>query len=376
MPVKIAYITDLPLQPSGGGSYAVNWHAFHQLKARANVTPVVVTPKLPFAEQRWSQLLRKVLRQPGDFAYFSPGTLEDNARRVAAKLPDDSDALVFRSAARWCRCRPEKPYFVYLDIVFHTFFHNTFQPEEFRQSDLERIWREEAAFLENADGVFFESEWGLEQAKSIYPLKGDHYETLGRGGVISPPKYDRWDGQSLNLVTIAMNFEQKGGDVLMKAFPELRKRHPELRWQIIGGEPKNGSWRQFPEITYAGKLRPEAPTELARFEEMLASAFLIIHPTREDTNPLVITEAGYFGCPAISVRRFGIPELVRDGETGLLLDSPVAPTDLAAAITRLIEQPETYRSMRRKAREFALTNYSWDSLGDRLFKRISQNLEP
>jgi hypothetical protein len=48
-------------------------------------------------------------------------------------------------------------YFVYLDVAFHTFFFNTFRIEDFSRDDLERIWREEAAFLEGASGVFFDS---------------------------------------------------------------------------------------------------------------------------------------------------------------------------------------------------------------------------
>ncbi|WP_309400640.1 glycosyltransferase family 4 protein [Cerasicoccus maritimus] len=364
---SIAYFSDLDLSPAGGGSYAVNWHCFEQLKRHFDrVTPHKITPQVSAMEQRWSQFQRKVLRRPGKFAYFSPKVLDANARQVEAKSSKTDDAIFFRSATRWCRSTPDGPYFVYLDVVFHTFFFNTFDPADFDQRDLERIWAEEAAFLENAAGVYFESQWGLDRAREAYQLRAQHYEAFGRGGVLPPPSKDSWDGESLSLVTIAMKFEQKGGDILFEAFKELRKRHPALRWHIIGGEPATDDWRAFPEITYEGKLRPDHPDELKRFEEILGSAFLLVHVTREDTSPLVLTEAAYFGCPSISVRKFGIPGLIADGETGILLDPPVAAESLGQTIEALIEDRGRYQHMREQARTRALETSTWEAVGSQM----------
>jgi len=372
MNAKLAYVTDLPLTPSGGGSYAVSYHAFQQLERHfSGVAAVVDQPKANAIDQFSSQIQRKLFRQPGSFAYFSGRTLDQNAKRIASKLPPGLDAIVLRSATRWCHAKLSCPYFVYLDVAFHTFFHNTFDPSDFSAKDLQRIWDEEAAFLDNAAGVFFESQWGLDRTRETYGLELPQAQALGRGGVLAPPAEDTWDGESLNLVTIAMKFEQKGGDLLLAAFDQLRQQYPGIRWSVIGGEP-TGNWRDLPEIHFEGKLRPDDPTECERFRQILANAFLLIHPTREDTNPLVLTEAAYFGCPSISVNRFGIPELVADGETGVLLESPVEPNDLAQAIIDLVESPGRYQTMRRRARENALRCFTWDALGDRMAATINQ----
>ena len=58
-----------------------------------------------------------------------------------------------------------------------------------------------------------------------------------------------------------------------------------------------------------------------------------MHPTRSDIAPLLLVEAAMFGCPAIASRAFAIPELVADGESGLLLDAPGDPAEVAAAMT-------------------------------------------
>jgi glycosyltransferase involved in cell wall biosynthesis len=370
---RLAYVSDLPLQRAGGGSFVVNWHAHERLSRRFTVdTLEPVRPRVVFAEKAVSKLLR-VLGRPGHFAYFSERTLADNATRVARALPADVDAVFFRSATRWCRCRLDVPYFVYLDVVFLSFFQNTFREADFAASDLQRIRDAEAAFLEGAAAVFFESDWGMREAMRLNRLRGSHYHAVGRGGGIDPPEADRWDGRSLVLVTMAMRFRQKGGDRVLEAYRRLKPRYPELRWHIVGGPPE-GLEPGDEDIQYEGRLRPDVPGELARLRSLLASAFLLVHPTREDTSPLVLTEAAYFGCPAVSVQQFAIPELVEDGCSGLLLEPPVTEAALAEAIESLLCDPVRYRAMRRAAGAQALERWTWDRVGDRMGAVIERRL--
>jgi glycosyltransferase involved in cell wall biosynthesis len=360
---RIAYVTDLPQTVAGGGAYAVNFHAFRELEKRfdAHYTGPIV-PRIPPADSAISKFRRRILRLPGSYSYFSPATLDRNASEVTARLPRDAEAIVFRSAGRWCRCRPGVPYFVYLDAVVHTFFHNTFRVRDFHEHDLDRIWREERSFLEAASGVFFESEWGRRMAAEAYALEKDHYGSVGRGGVIDPPRADTWDGASRRLVTMAMDFQQKGGDLVAEAFRRLKPRYPSLAWDIVGGAPGTGL-ESTDSVTYHGILDPGDPTGRAKLERILAGAFLCVHPTREDTSPLVITEAAYFGCPTVSVRAFAIPELVLDGETGLLIDTPASVDELAVAIETMLANSSRYVAFRRRAREHSLAAFRWEATG-------------
>jgi glycosyltransferase involved in cell wall biosynthesis len=366
----VSYVTDLALKLGGGGSYAVNYHAFKQLARNFDakyVGPVV--PKPSSVEVVISRIRRRLFGLPGRFAYFSPVTLSANAQRVQAQLDSDARAILFRSAARWSRVKPRAPYFVYLDAVFHTFFENTFRKNDFIRTDIERICEEEAKFLENARGVFFESMWGMQKAKDAYSLHGPTYVNVGRGGVLEPPAQDSWDGTSREIVTVAMNFAQKGGDVVLGVFNKLKPAFPDLAWRIIGGPPPRGV-ESLPGVTYEGVLDPGSRQGRQRLETIMSNAFALIHPTREDTSPLVITEAAYFGCPSISVNRFAVPELVVNGVTGLLVEQP-DPSRIASALTELIQSPQRYRDMRDNARKHALAHSQWDRVGDLMNERIA-----
>jgi glycosyltransferase involved in cell wall biosynthesis len=88
----------------------------------------------------------------------------------------------------------------------------------------------------------------------------------------------------------------------------------------------------------------------------------------------VLTEAAYFGCPAISVNRFAIPELVADGVTGILVDPPASPNDVAEAIASLLEDPDRYAKMRADTRARALERYSWNFVGGFMCDRIDERI--
>ncbi len=371
---RLLYVSHLPRRPSGGGVLAVSFRIAQELDRYFDLHDVgPIIPRVRRTDALISKMRRKVFRLPGAFFPFSAGTLQDTARQIERLIDKDTDGVFFRSATRWIHCRPTVPYFVHTDVVFHTFFHNTFDPKDFVPSDLQRIWAAEREFLEGAAAVFFESEWGLQKARSAYQLIGNNFVALRNGGGVEPPVSDAWSGSSLRLVSIAKHFKQKGGDIVLEAFRMLKPRHPELEWHIIGGPPE-GDCESIDGIHYEGFLRTDVPAELVRFREILTDSFLLVHPTREDTNPLVLIEAAYFGCPSVSVDDFAIPELVVNGETGLLLKRPVTGESIANAIEKLILERNLYLDLRRKARERAVQQFQWDAIGDGMANHIRRCL--
>lgn len=174
------------------------------------------------------------------------------------------------------------------------------------------------------------------------------------------------------MLTIAKRFGQKGGDLVLEAYRRLKPAFPGLTWHIVGGAPE-GDLRGLEGIVHEGVLDPGKVDELERLRGLLAGAFLLVHPTREDTNPLVLTEAAYFGCPAVSVRRFAIPELVEDGVGGILLDPPVEAGRLAEAVAELLRDRERYLRMREAARAAALRSHTWEKVVEVMAKGIRRS---
>jgi glycosyltransferase involved in cell wall biosynthesis len=109
----------------------------------------------------------------------------------------------------------------------------------------------------------------------------------------------------------------------------------------------------------------------ARVAEALAAADVVVVPSvvdnrgRVDSTTSTALEALASGRPLIATSVGGIPEVVRDGETGLLVPQK-DPVALAAAIEQLRADAELRERLSRRAREFAVQRLSWDTTIDGL----------
>jgi phosphatidylinositol alpha-1,6-mannosyltransferase len=99
-------------------------------------------------------------------------------------------------------------------------------------------------------------------------------------------------------------------------------------------------------------------------------ADLFVMPAREDPPDvegfgLVFLEANACGTPVIGARTGGIPDAIRDGDTGLLVP-PTDPDALAEAIRRVLTQPDLAASLGRQGRDYAATEASWAHVAERM----------
>jgi glycosyltransferase involved in cell wall biosynthesis len=93
--------------------------------------------------------------------------------------------------------------------------------------------------------------------------------------------------------------------------------------------------------------------------ELLAGANVFVLSSASEGMPVSVLESMAAGLPVVGSRVGGIPELVIDGETGLLVE-PGNPDQLAAALARLLAEPELRRQLGDAGRERARTRFALD----------------
>lgn len=143
---------------------------------------------------------------------------------------------------------------------------------------------------------------------------------------------------------------------------EVLQRLPgEFRLQVIGDGPLLGEMRERAaasgldgRIAFLGSLRrQQALAQLARSDALLV-------PSRWEGLPLAPLEAMAIGVPVVASRVGGIPEVIADGETGIL----VAPGDaqgFAAAVGRLADDAALRARMVEEARRAVAERFSWQA---------------
>jgi glycosyltransferase involved in cell wall biosynthesis len=113
-------------------------------------------------------------------------------------------------------------------------------------------------------------------------------------------------------------------------------------------------------------LLPQARGMLPREQlyALMERASVVVCPSRRDGLPVVCAEAMAHGRPVVASAVGGLPDMVRDGETGLLVP-PRDPAALRAAIDSLLADAELRRRLGRAARERIAELCAWDRVLDR-----------
>jgi glycosyltransferase involved in cell wall biosynthesis len=320
----------------------------------------------------WQKALskfRRIAGSQGAFFFFSQRRLEAIAREVHAQCVAEGHLDFFQGITPWTLTKPMRPYVALSDCTFRDYVEIFHRREHFRHDDLERIEQAEAAWLKNARRVLFTSIWAAERAVSYYMLDASRVASVGIFGEIDLPARDAYTG-SKAFAFVATNFEAKGGRTVLAAFRELRKCHPDAGLIVVGRQPSDVVAE--PGVNFAGFLRKEIPAEYGLYQQILGRVRAIVHPTRSDIAPLVIIEAGSVGCPAISSRRFAIPELIDDGRTGFLLHNSSQVSAVVSAMSWMLEHEDEYQQMRKAAWAKARGQHSREQFEERLLAYLRE----
>jgi glycosyltransferase involved in cell wall biosynthesis len=167
------------------------------------------------------------------------------------------------------------------------------------------------------------------------------------------------------ILAVGRLVEKKGFPYLVEAFRLLIDRGYNVQLRIVGsGEQKASLERQIREPGLAGRAKLLGARAQDDLIDLYREATLFVLPCIVTENgdrdgiPNVLVEAMCLALPVVSTNISGIPELVVDGETGLLVP-PRDPEALAAAMARLLDDPAlrqtlAERGMCRVSEEFDL----------------------
>jgi len=133
---------------------------------------------------------------------------------------------------------------------------------------------------------------------------------------------------------------------LLLNLPKLLK-DPGFRFEIAGSGEMEEAWRDL--AIQDSRVRFHGFVTGAEKERLFEEADVFLLPSIwYDNSPVVIYESFSFGLPVIASRIGGIPELIKDGENGLLI-APGDINELVAAINNLWNQPKLLNQLSRQA---------------------------
>jgi glycosyltransferase involved in cell wall biosynthesis len=168
----------------------------------------------------------------------------------------------------------------------------------------------------------------------------------GVAGPAAPPPH----GSGVTVGLIGRISPEKGHTEFIAAAQLLHTANPAWRFAIFGRSMfSDGQSSSFEaELTARTEGLPVVFHGWCDdvFAALATMDVLVVPSTVPEATPRVILEAQAAGVPVVAVRAGGVPELIDDGETGFLIDSP-DPPQLAAKISEVMNSPERVRVAER-----------------------------
>ena len=185
---------------------------------------------------------------------------------------------------------------------------------------------------------------------AAWPARRDRVVTV-HNGIAAPPRPGTGRAvraelgiapgdQVIAMITVLR--EGKGHRVAAEAVSALRERLPDVRLLILGDGPAREEVRAL-----AAPLGDAAIVAGHRGDvmEVLDATDVLLHPSRVDAFPTALLEAMAAGVPVVASRVGGIPEIVDDGHSGVLVEAPPRVEPLARVLGDLLADPSRRRAL-------------------------------
>lgn len=180
---------------------------------------------------------------------------------------------------------------------------------------------------------------------------------------------DRFPGKWIVGNVGALDNAQKGQEYIIEVARRLESSHPNFQFLLVGGGGDEAMLREL-----AGDLGNVSFTGwVDNVGDHLAAFDLFILPSNKEGIGGILLDAMDRALPIIASRVGGLPEIIRDGENGILID-PRSPDQLEAAILSLYNDPDLRRSMGARGREFS-HDFTAEAMAQRYLELYTQATE-
>ena len=166
---------------------------------------------------------------------------------------------------------------------------------------------------------------------------------------------------SLEVLFVGVEFERKGGRVLLPAFQRVRQKIPDAVLHVIGTRGEPPADLPMENVRWHGFKRKEVPEEAVVIEDLYRRCSVFVLPSFYEPFGISVSEAMLYGIAPIITGDWGVAEKVVPGVSGLHVKAG-DEDGLAAALMELLGSPEKAASFGRAARQRGLDHFTWPAV--------------
>ncbi|KKW23560.1 MAG: Glycosyltransferase [Parcubacteria group bacterium GW2011_GWA2_51_12] len=199
----------------------------------------------------------------------------------------------------------------------------------------------------------------------------------GRAGA-SGGKFQKSDiknaNQNFKITTASRLVHKNGIDILVLAAARLKSMIPGSKFviQILGAGPEEAKLKRLARdigvtssVEFVGHV---APDDLPKY---YADADVFVRPSRSEGLGSAFLEAMAAGLPVVGTPVGGIPDFLKEGETGLFCRSE-DPADLAQKLAGLMQNDDLRSKLARNGRKLVESEYAWERIAGQMDKLLNR----
>jgi glycosyltransferase involved in cell wall biosynthesis len=239
------------------------------------------------------------------------------------------------------------------------------------------------------------SDFVTQKIREKYPEYAPRCYTVPNG--VSLEKFNRTEvplrrNDKIRLIYVGRISPEKGIHVLLDAFERIAQRYSNVVLEIVGpagaapmdfivnisDEEKVRGLAAYYMENYLRYLKNRLPACIAErvtftgfvpndnLADHYTTADILINPSFSESFGMSLIEAMACGLPVVATRVGGMPEIVEEGRTGLLVESGNV-VELSNAISTLIENESLRRDMGQAGQDRAVQMFTWENVVGKLY---------
>jgi glycosyltransferase involved in cell wall biosynthesis len=283
--------------------------------------------------------------------------------RFGAMLKQSGDRGAFLQIGTLVEVAPEfGPHFMLTDMTIpQALQQGMFEVGEMTPAQQKAAVAVQRRVLRSASHIFVLSDWCKASMVRDFGLEPDKVSTVYAGSNLVLPERVIEPKLDHEVLFVGIDWERKGGPLLLDAFKMVRAELPSATLRIVGCRMKT----EQPGVRCEGFLDKKDPAQYELLQRCYLRASVFCLPSRFDPFPNVLIEAASAGLASVAIDNGSRREAVIDGVTGILAPQATSRC-LADALLKILRNPRRLREMGDAARAHAERNFTWDRVVEKI----------
>lgn len=181
------------------------------------------------------------------------------------------------------------------------------------------------------------------------------------------------------LLTVCRLVPRKGVDLALRSVAALSQEFPAIRYLVAGNGPDQKRLEQIAaelgirdRVFFLGEVDGVVKAALYELCDVFVMPNRLLGGVDWEGFGIVFLEAAMAGKPSIGGNNGGVPDAIQQGVTGFLVNTDADERETTEALRQFLRDEEFLTQFGKAAKERAETHFSWDKVGERFLKMLSQ----